>query len=68
MCKLILLNGYWNDWGEFPVKNKQTNKQLITFLNIISQGVLCSYTEWESKYNFARLKQMIMTTFYLIYT
>ena len=27
MCKLILLNGYWNDWGEFPVKNKQTNKQ-----------------------------------------
>lgn len=56
MCKLTLLNGYWNDWGEFPVKNKQTNKQLITFLNIISQGVLCSYTEWESKYNFAKLK------------
>ena len=25
MCKLTLLNGYWNDWGEFPVKNKQTN-------------------------------------------
>ena len=25
MCKLTLLNGYWNDWGEFPVKNNNSS-------------------------------------------